>query len=102
MFKNDGYETAAYNQIVPEDTRMFIRRVIQRISDKSDTDYLQVFTLKPVKIKGKTVQEIKNTQEEPDKDHTYRLILPDDQIITEKIYVIDNLESHTYMIASEY
>ena len=60
-------------------------------------DYLQVFRLSP---EGNR-QKIKHQQEEPDYEQEY-LLLTDAPIFIGKIYVIDDGEQSTMLLAEEY
>ena len=97
MFNNDGYMTKGYQVTIPFDVKMFISRQISKVSDIDDTDYLQVFDLSPCGSK----QQIVHTQEQPDKRDVYYIDV-ESEPINGKVFVIDDVDHHTYLMAYEY
>lgn len=69
--------------------------------DVKKVDYLQVFTLSIERDeKGKLLQVIKHTQEQPSYKKIHRI--PTEKAITAKIFVIDSSEYSTILFAEEY
>jgi len=103
MFQNDPYMTVGFNTELSDQLKWTL---VNRIKSLNKADYqvayLQVFELEKDMIKGHWVQKITHHQSEPDHSETYYLILPDDEIITEKVFVIDENDHHMFMLASEY
>ena len=64
-------------------------------------DYLQVFTLSAYHKENATYQKITHVQEVPKrkKDAVINVI---DKVVTAKIYVIDDIEHITMLLADEY
>ena len=62
----------------------------------SDLDYLQVFELKPVGC----LQSITHISEEPEYHMEY--LLPMDTPIADKVYIIDDGDHSTMLLANEY
>lgn len=95
--------TQGFKRDVPIQTQLFIFDSIQKLKQsQTEADYLQVFTLKKIASNGIDLQEIVHTQEVPPFEKSIYLSLPKEQIITTKIYVIDDGDYHTFLLASEY
>lgn len=94
MPKSPRYLTRGVNDTIPLQLQVFIWNCIDRLPDSCD--YLQVFRLKS--FGG--MQQIEHTAEEP----AYRKIylFPSDKPITAKIYVIDDNDYTTMLLAEEY
>ena len=54
----------------------------------------------PTDHEGRRVQKIVHTQEQPPYEKEY--ILLTDEIVTEKVFVIDDETHHTFLLAEEY
>ena len=93
MFENQRYCTKGITENVPLLTQIIIWGLIDsmKISEK---DYLQVFKL----TAENKMQRIVHSQEQPpyEKTHEFRTDSP----VTAKIYVIDD-ENHTTMLLAE-
>jgi len=74
--------------------------MIDRSKDTRELDYLQVFILSVENQKGQAVQKIVHSQEKPIWSKTSLLAL--ENPITAKIYVIDDRDHHTFLLAEEY
>lgn len=94
MFKNPRYLTCGVSATIPPLIQSFIFGGIDRLPD--DCDYLQVFQLKP--FGG--MQQITQTAEEPEYRKVF--LFPSDNPITAKIYVIDDTDHTTMLLAEEY
>ena len=94
MFNNPRYLTAGVAASVPMYLQLFLWQCIDRLPD--ERDYLQVFRLEP--FDG--MQQIRHTSEQPEYSMLY--MIPVDEPITAKIYVIDSEEHSTMLLASEY
>lgn len=94
MFNNPRYLTAGVAASVPMYLQLFLWQCIDRLPE--ERDYLQVFRLEP--FDG--MQQIRHTSEQP--EHQMLYMLPTDNPITAKIYVIDSEEHSTMLLASEY
>ena len=94
MFKNPRYLTRGVSVTIPPLIQSFIWGCIDRLPD--DCDYLQVFQLKP--FGG--MQQITHTAEEPEYRKVF--LFPSDNPITAKIYVIDDTDHTTMLLAEEY
>ena len=94
MFNNPRYLTAGVAATIPEFLQLFMWQCVDRPPD--ERDYLQVFRLEPF---GK-MQQIRHTAEQP--EHQMLYMIPCDEPITEKIYVIDDDDHSTMLLAEEY
>ena len=54
----------------------------------------------PTDHEGRRAQKIVHTQEQPPYEKEY--ILLTDEIVTEKVFVIDDETHHTFLLAEEY
>ena len=96
MFKNQKFITRGVNSEVSIILQLFMWQCIEEIP--LSKDYLQVFecTLEDGK------QKIIHTQEEPEFKREYLLKLSDTPIFIGKIFVIDDGDHSTMLLASEY
>jgi hypothetical protein len=94
MFNNQRYLTIGVQTEIPPMLQTFIWNMVDLLPD--DADYLQVFQLKP--FGG--MQQIVHTAEDPPFKKVY--IFPSANPITEKLYVIDDEDHSTMLLASEY
>ena len=94
MFNNSRYLTCGIDSTIPIELQLFLWDCVERMP--APKDYLQVFNLKPV---GK-LQSITHNSEEP--EYRMEYLLPSDAPISEKIYIIDDGDHTTMLLASEY
>ena len=94
MFNTPRYLTAGVAASIPEVLQLFIWQCIDRLPD--ERDYLQVFRLEP--FGG--MQQIRHTSEQPEYSMLY--MLPTDEPVTAKVYVIDSDTYSTMLLAEEY
>lgn len=103
MFQNNAYMTIGFQTEIPDRLKWSIVNEIKSLKNADyKVDYLQVFDLEKDLLKGRYVQKITHHQSEPDHSETKYLILPEDEILTTKIFVVDEDEHHMFMLASEY
>lgn len=94
MFKSQRYLTRGVSDTIPLQLQIFIWNCIDRLPE--ECDYLQIFRLKP--FGG--MHQIEHTAEEPAYHKIY--LFPSDEPITAKIYVIDDDDHSTMLLAEEY
>lgn len=94
MFKFPRYLTRGVSTNIPPPLQIFIWNCIELLPD--ERDYLQVFRLEP--FGG--MQQIRHTSEQP--EHQMLYMLPADNPITAKVYVIDSDTYSTMLLAEEY
>lgn len=96
MFNKDRYLTRGVAEEVPLEIQLLIWSMIGDMKCKKD--YLQVFEIKPV---NSELIEIEHRQEVPKYSNT--LIVKNKEVsYTIKIFVIDDGEYSTMLLASEY
>ena len=88
------YLTCGVDAAIPLELQLFLWECVERMP--APKDYLQVFELKPVE----NLQSITHRSEEPEYHMEY--LLPSDSPITEKLYIIDDGDHSTMLLASEY
>lgn len=94
MFENSRYLTCGVDATIPMELQLFMWACVDQLPD--ERDYLQVFELKAVDGK----QFISHSSEQPEYRKEY--LLPSDSPITEKVYIIDDTDHSTMLLASEY
>ena len=94
MFTNQRYLTCGVDSTIPSKLQLFLWDCVDRLPEPRD--YLQVFELKPVG----NLQCITHSSEEP--EYRMEYLLPSDSPITDKLYIIDDGDHSTMLLASEY
>ena len=94
MFPQRRYMTARIDREISPDLQLFLWQAVDCLGD--DADYLQVFQLSA--LSG--IQQIIHTQEEPNMRMVY--LIPSDDPITAKIYIIADEGYATMLFAEEY
>ena len=94
MFENNRYLTCGVDSTIPLKIQMFIWSCIDIMP--KPRDHLQIFKLEQVG----SFQSITHRSEEPKYRKVY--LLPSDTPITEKLYVIDDGDHSTMLLAEEY
>ena len=94
MFNSNRYITKGVQENISLELQFFMWDCIDNLSEPKG--YLQVFNLSVVG----SLQRITHTSEEPEYKKEY--LIPLDNPITEKIYVIDDGDHSTMLLAEEY
>lgn len=94
MFDNNRYLTCGVDSAIPLELQMFLWECVERMP--APKDYLQVFELS---AEG-PMQAVIHSSEEPAYCMTY--LIPSDTPITEKLYIIDDGDHSTMLLAEEY
>ena len=94
MFSNNRYLTCGVDSTIPLDLQLFLWKCVDGLPEPRD--HLQIFDLKPVV----SMQSITHRSEEPAYHMEY--LLPAEKPITAKLYVIDDGDHSTMLLASEY
>ena len=94
MFSNSRYLACGVDNSIPQDIQLFLWGCIDGLPEPKD--YLQVFDLKP----SGSMQSITHRSEEPEYHVEY--LIPSENPITEKLYVIDDGDHSTMLLANEY
>ena len=93
MFTNK-YLTCGVDSTIPIDLQLFLWECYERLP--ADRDYLQVFDLRPVGC----MQSITHRSEQPEYHKEY--LIPSDAPVTQKLYIIDDGDHTTMLLAEEY
>ena len=94
MFNNHRYLTKGVQTEIPLVLQIFMWECIDRLHEPKD--YLQVFNLEA--LEG--VQRISHSSEEPEYKMEY--LMPSEPPVTQKVYVIDDGDHSTMLLAEEY
>ena len=94
MFNNQRYLTKGVQVGIPLELQLFMWGCIDKLPEKRD--YFQVFRLE--NFNG--IQKITHFSEQPEYHREY--LIPTDNSITTKVYIIDSDEYSTMLLASEY
>ena len=94
MFNNQRYLTCGVDNTIPIELQLFLWDCVDQLPEPRD--YLQVFDLEQVGM----MQSITHRSEQPEYRKVY--LLSSESPITEKIYVIDDGDHSTMLLASEY
>ncbi len=94
MFNNSRYLTCGVDSIIPLELQLFLWNCVDRMPAPKDS--FQIFDLNPICC----MQSITHRSEEP--EYCMEYLIPSDAPITEKLYIIDDGEHSTMLLASEY
>lgn len=93
MFQNQRFLTRGVQTEIPIELQLFMWNCIESVPEP---DYLQIFRLEPMG----TMQGITHEQEQP--EYRMEYLIPTDNPITAKVYVIDSDDYSTMLLANEY
>ena len=103
-YKFDGqkYVTKGITETLPPDVQLFLFMCVEIMNVKTagQLDYLQVFKLNTTGEGGSRMLYIRHEQEQPDAKMDY--VLPVDEEINCKVYIIDDIDHVTMLLAEEY
>lgn len=88
------YLTRGVNAEIPVELQVIMWQAVDEMPEPKD--YLQILNLSA----GNGLQIIHHTSEQPEFEMTY--IIPSEKPITAKIYIIDDSEHCTMLLAEEY
>lgn len=94
MFNNSRYLTCGVDSTIPLELQLFLWTCVDILPEPRD--HLQIFDLKPVGC----MQNITHRSEQPEYRMEYLIL--SDAPITEKLYIIDDGEHSTMLLANEY
>ena len=94
MFQNKRFLTKGVQAEIPIELQLFLWNCIDNLPE--ERDYFQVFALK--EIDGK--QHIHHFSEQPEYSKEYQIST--EKPITAKVYVIDDIDHSTMLLAEEY
>lgn len=105
MFSNNRYQTKGIKEHLPLEVQVILWKLIDRAkAEGKELDYLQVFEIEELEPdEGQGRISIKHSQEEPPREATYTLEIPEEiELVSAKIFVIDDGTHSTMLLASEY
>lgn len=94
MFQNQRFLTRGVQAEIPMELQLFLWDCIDQLPE--ERDYFQVFKLDVSDEK----QHIHHFSEQPEYSKEYRI--PTEKPITAKVYVIDDTDHSTMLLAEEY
>ena len=94
MFDNNRYLTCGVDNTIPLELQLFLWDCVEHMP--AQRDWLQVFELN---AEG-PMQAITHRSEEP--AYSMKYLIPSDTPITEKVYIIDDNDHSTMLLANEY
>ncbi len=94
MFNNQRYLTKGVQLEIPIELQLFMWSCIDRLPP--ERDYLQVFNLSKIG----NLQRISHSSEQPEYHMEY--LIPCDNPVIAKVYIIDSEEYSTMLLASKY
>jgi hypothetical protein len=100
-FDSDRYVTRGVVAEIPTITQYILWNCIDKLKGVVPLDYLQVFKLESKKLNDRVIQHIVHSQEEYQpftKEYDVNVDVPVDT----KVYVIDDVEYQTMLLADEY
>lgn len=100
MFQNKRYITKGFQNLIPLTTQLILFHMIDSIKNTYRLDYLQVIQLSIEHRDGNDLQKIVLSQEMPKRSKT--TYFPLKEMITAKVFVIDDEDHHTFLLAEEY
>lgn len=102
-FKNTKgtYITIGIAEAIPFSLQMLLWCILEEAKQKMELDYFQVFKLNTKTEEENTLLEITHIQEQPTW-YEEKIQMPTDGVINEKVYVIDDGENVTMLLAKEY
>ncbi len=100
MFENPRFVTKGFQSSIPITTQLILFHMLDSIKHTHRLDYLQVFTLSIEKQDGQNLQKIVLSQEKPPRSKV--CLFPLENPVAAKIFVIDDYDHHTFLLAEEY
>ena len=94
MFESKRYLTCGVDSTIPLELQLFLWECVERMP--APKDYLQVFELKPIGC----LQSITHSSEEP--EYHMKYVIPMEDPIAEKVYIIDDGDHCTMLLSNEY
>ena len=96
MFEGEKHITSGVDAKIPVEQQERMWDMIEIARVENELDYLQIFELS----KYKSIQKIIHKQEQPEFERQY--LMAADEIVREKVYVIDSGEYCMMLLAKEY
>lgn len=100
MFENPRYITKGFQNTIPVETQLILFGLLDDAKKNHELDYLQVFNLSVERHNHVDLQKIIHTQEQPRWSRT--VYYPVKNLVTAKVFAIDDEDHHTFLLADEY
>jgi len=102
MFNNKRYITRGVSESISESLQLAVWNFIDllKLKENLELDYLQVFELRFISSNSTLNQEITHSQEVPPYKKIY--LISTTNPVNAKIYVIDDVDHSTMLLAEEY
>ena len=100
MFNNPRFITKGFQTTIPIETQLILFNLLDSAKHARELDYLQVFDLSIEAHNHLNLQKIVQSQEQPVWDRT--VYYPLKNLVSTKIFVIDDGDHHTFLLADEY
>ena len=100
MFQN-RYMTKGISSEIP----FYLQNLMWLMIDNmeiDEKDYLQVFELSKVVVNEKVFQKITHRQEQPEYKKSLTILVNEKDVVTKKVFVIDDVSHCTMLLAEEY
>ena len=101
-FDSQKYITSGVRERIPPEILLMMFGSIGFMRKKTDDqlDYLQVFKLETIGEEGNYLLSIRHEQEMP--EEKIDIVVPVSEPINEKVYIIDDVDHVTMLLAEEY
>lgn len=101
-FDSQKYITSGVRERIPLEIQLMMFDSIGSMKEKTDgeLDYIQVFRLDTIVKDGNYLLNIRHEQEMP--EVKLDIVVPVSEPINEKVYVIDDVDHVTMLLAEEY
>ena len=100
---NKRYITANCSSTIGIDLQIMLFGLIdERLAQKAEVDYLQIFELSVDEVNGKKLQVVVHRQEQPEYKQRIVLLHIEEPIDGQKIWVIDSGDYCTMLLPSDY
>lgn len=100
MFDKEKYISRAIKEQLPQELIVILWNLIEEARSHTQLDYLQIFQLSRVTLDGIPVQKVTHSQENPKYKNEIYIFCND--VITQKVYCIDDETHSTMLFADEY
>lgn len=100
MFDKEKYISKRISNELPQELILILWNLIEEARPHTQIDYLQIFHLSRVTLDGVPVQKVTHLQENPKYKNEIYIFCND--VITNKLYCIDDESHSTMLFANEY
>ena len=101
LFKSAKYKTKGISSEIPLCLEKLMWSMIEEMKVEKQ-DYFQVFILEKESENSRIVQKITHIQEQPEYEKTVVVPICENEVVEAKVYVIDDIDHCTMLLAEEY